>query len=64
MNPTTVQEMITLLSQIATEYGGDTSLEFQDYDWDKKQQVRILVENIVDFTDSSKSHKKLIIRDV
>ena len=64
MNPTTVQEMITLLSQIATEYGGDTPLEFQDCDWDKKQQVRILVENIVDFTDSSKSHKKLIIRDV
>ena len=63
MNPTTVQEMITLLSQIATEYGEDTPLEFQDYDWDEKQ-VKIILENIINYTDSSDSSKKLIIRDI
>lgn len=61
MNLTTVQEMQDLLGKIAAQYGGDTVLEFQDIDWEEVN-VKIFVENIVNYTDTSESSKKLIIR--
>lgn len=63
MTPTTIQELITLLTQIMIENGGDTPLEFQDYDEDERN-VDIVLENKISFTDSSESTKKLCIRIV
>lgn len=63
LNPTTVTEMIILLTKIATEHGGDTLLEFQDYDEDERN-VDIVIEDKINYTDSSESTKKLCIRIV
>lgn len=63
MTPTTIHELITLLNQIAVEHGTDTPVEFQDYDEDERN-VDIVLENKVNFTDSSESTKKLCIRIV
>lgn len=63
MAPTNLHEFINLLNQIASEHGGETLLEFQDIDWEERN-VDIFLENIVNYTDSSESSKKLIIRQV
>lgn len=63
MNPTTVQELITILTQVVIEYGGDTPLEFQDYDEDERN-VDIVLENKISYTNSSETTKKLAIRIV
>lgn len=63
MTPTTLHELITLLNQIAVEHGSETSVEFQDYD-EEERNVDIVLENKVNFTDSSESTKKLCIRIV
>lgn len=63
MTPTTLQELIDLLSTILIEHGGDTPVEFQDYDEDERS-VDIVLENKVNYTDSSESTKKLCIRSV
>lgn len=63
LNPTTVTEMIILLTKIATEHGGDTLLEFQDYDEDERQ-VDIVIENKINYSNSDESIKKLAIRIV
>lgn len=61
MNPTTLQELITLLTQIVIEHGGDTPVEFQDYDEDERE-VQIVIETKTDYTDSGNNNKKLCIR--
>lgn len=63
MQPTTLHELITLLNQIAVEFGSETSVEFQDYDEDERN-VDIVIEHKINFTDSSESTKKLCIRIV
>lgn len=61
MNPTTLQELITLLTQIMIENGGETPIEFQDYD-EENREIEIMMENNICYTDSSESTKKLCIR--
>ena len=61
MIPTTIHELISFLNQIAVEQGGQTAVEFQDYDEDERN-VEIILENKINCTEPSKSSKKLIIR--
>ena len=63
MTPTTIHELIKLLSTILVEHGGGTPIEFQDYD-EEERNVDIILENKVNYTDSSESTKKLCIRIV
>ena len=61
MNPTNLQELINLLTKIQTEQGGETMIEFQDYDEDERE-VEIVIESKTDYTDYANSTKKLVIR--
>ena len=61
MNPTNLQELINLLTKIQAEHGGETVVEFQDYD-EGEREVQIAIESKVDYTDSANSTKKLVIR--
>ena len=61
MKPTTLQELVQLLSNIIIEHGGETPVEFQDYDGDGRN-VEIVLVNEVNYSDDSDSSRKLCIR--
>lgn len=61
MNPSNLQELITLLTKIQIDHGGEIPIEFQDYDEDERE-VQIVIESKTDYTDFAKTTKKLCIR--
>ena len=61
MNPSNLQELITLLTQIQIDHGGETEIQFQDFD-EGERDVQIVIERRIDYTDFAKTTKKLCIR--
>ena len=61
MNPTNLQELINLLTKIQTEHGGETMIEFQDYD-EVERNVEIVMETKINCIDPTNITKKLCIR--